>query len=398
MSASLTPTVAAVPGAVMTATDMLALIGALSAIPTDINIGSQVRTLAEAIGAVAEEEGIAGQSLALQALAYGAMSLFGVGQTVALAATVPLIFATSIPVSGAPVAPQAVAIPSGTLVQTQGGIQFATVAGAVLASGTSSVTVGGVATMPGSVGNVGSGAISGTPLTSIGYPLYVTNAVPATGGTDAGTQSQAIAQFTAQAAALGLSSPIAVANACIGVTVSGTGETVQFASCFEPWIAAGSGAGSGVAGFTLYVDNGTGGATSALVSAVTAWIGGNVATNNSGYRPAGVPYVVSGVTPVFASVTVSGTLFPGLLASGSVQTSIVSGIASYFGQVGIAPAAAYQPQIAAQAADAGAGAFESLSVLLYYTGSGIPVPVVSGAVGTRVILNGLTVNVATQAS
>jgi hypothetical protein len=382
----------------MTATDMLALIGALSAIPTDINIGSQVRTLAEAIGAVAEEEGIAGQSLALQALAYGAMSLFGVGQTVALAATVPLIFATSIPVSGAPVAPQAVAIPSGTLVQTQGGIQFATVAGAVLASGTSSVTVGGVATMPGSVGNVGSGAISGTPLTSIGYPLYVTNAVPATGGTDAGTQSQAIAQFTAQAAALGLSSPIAVANACIGVTVSGTGETVQFASCFEPWIAAGSGAGSGVAGFTLYVDNGTGGATSALVSAVTAWIGGNVATNNSGYRPAGVPYVVSGVTPVFASVTVSGTLFPGLLASGSVQTSIVSGIASYFGQVGIAPAAAYQPQIAAQAADAGAGAFESLSVLLYYTGSGIPVPVVSGAVGTRVILNGLTVNVATQAS
>jgi len=131
LSASLTAQVAAVPGAVQTATGMLALIAQLSATSTDINIGSQVRTLAEAIGAVAEEEGIAGQSLALQALAYGAMSLFGVQQAQALPATGTVTFATSTPVSGAPVAPQAVAIPSGTLMQTNGGIQFATIANTV---------------------------------------------------------------------------------------------------------------------------------------------------------------------------------------------------------------------------------------------------------------------------
>ena len=213
---------------------MLSLIAALSNQPTDISIGSQVRTLAEAIGAVAEEEGTAGQALALQAFAYGAMNLFGIAQAQATAATGIATFATSLPVSGAPVAPQAVAIPSGTLMQTGGGIQFSTIANAVLASGTSSVNVGIAATTPGTVGNVGSGAIASTPLTPLGYPLYVTNLAPTQGGIDAGTQSQAIALFTAKAASLGLSSPVAIADAVIGLTASGTGETVMFSSTFEP--------------------------------------------------------------------------------------------------------------------------------------------------------------------
>ena len=67
MSASLTPTVAAAPSGTQTATGMLAMIAALTATVTDINPGSQVRTLAESIGVVVEEEGIASQALALQA-------------------------------------------------------------------------------------------------------------------------------------------------------------------------------------------------------------------------------------------------------------------------------------------------------------------------------------------
>ena len=50
--------------------------------------------------------------------------------------------------------------------------------------------------------------------------------------------------------------------------------------------------------------------------------------------------------------------------------------------------------IAAAVADSAAGAFSSLSVSLYYSGSSTPVAQVSGGIGTRVILSALSVNVA----
>ena len=395
MSASLTPTVAAAPTTTATATGLLAMMAALTGQATDYNQGSQIRTLAESIGAVVAQEGVAGQALALQALAYGAMSLFGIQPPAATFSTVPVIFATSMPVSSAPNAPQAVAIPSGTLVQTNGGVQFATTAAATLASGTNSITVGAVATTAGSIGNIASGAITGAPLTSIGYPLYVTNATAAVGGANAGSPSTSLALFTAKVASLGLSSPVAIANAVVGVTASGTGETVAFAGLYEPWVAAGSGAGSGTAGFTLYVDNGAGNSSAALLAAVQAWITGSNALNQSGYRPAGVPFTVSGATAVYATVGVSGTLLPGLFpnAASSVTAAITSSVQAYFNSIGIAPAAAYQPRVAASVADAGMGAFSSLTVSLFYSGSATAVPVVSGSTGTRVILSSLSVNV-----
>jgi len=172
--------------------------------------------------------------------------------------------------------------------------------------------------------------------------------------------------------------------------------------CYEPWIAAGSGAGSGTAGYTVYIDNGTGGASAALIAATQAWLSGSQIANQSGFRPAGVPYTVSGVTPVYATVVVSGTLFPGLFGSGSVAAAAVSGITAYFNTLGIcAPNSsgvplnyALQPQVAAAAADAGLGSFSSLTVNLYYTASsGSAVSLVSGGVGTRVILSSLSVNI-----
>lgn len=364
---------------------------ALSGQATDYNQGSQIRTLAEANGSIIEQQGIGTQALAFQALVYGALSLFNIAQQTAQPATGLALFATAFPLSGAPVVPQAVAIPSGTLVATAGGIQFSTIVGATLASGTSSVSVGIIATAPGASGNVAASGITGTPLTSVGWPLVVTNPTPTAGGVNTGSQSISLAQFAAAVARLGLASPVAVANATIGVVATGTGETVAFAANYEPWIAAGSGAGSGTAGFTLFIDNGTGSASAALIAAVQAWISGSVSQNQSGYRPNGVPYVVSGVTPVYATVTVSGTLIPGTLASGAVAGTVASGVTAYFNGLGFSPVTAQQPQVAGAAADAGLGAWETLTVSLYYSGGGSPVSVVSGGVGTRVILGGLTV-------
>jgi hypothetical protein len=382
---------------------MVALMAAQTNVPTDYNPGSNVRTLDEALGSVIEIQAVSDQALSFQALAYGAMSLFGVLSAQATFATGTVTMATSFPVVSAQPTTQAVLIPSGTLVQTAGSIQFATIGQATLASGTSSVSVGVIASLAGSAGNVAASAITGLPITSIGYPLYVANGAPTGGGNDAGTQSSALAQFTARQASLGLSSPVAVANSPIGVTVSGTGEMVMFAAAFEPWLAAGSGMGSGTAGWILYIDNGTGGASSSLIAAVDAWITGNASAGQSGFRPVGVPYQVLGVTPVYASVAASGSLIPGLFSSGTVPAAAASGIQAYFNALGIsAPSpggstglnAASQPQIAARVADAGAGSYASLAVTLTYSAaSGTPVPIVSGGVGTRVILNSLTVNI-----
>ena len=139
-----------------------------------------------------------------------------------------------------------------------------------------------------------------------------------------------------------------------------------------------------------------------MIAAAQAWITGSTVTQQSGYRPGGVPFVVSGATPVYASVAVTGVLTPGLLATGSVYGAVVSGVTNYFNSLPIAPAGgsgvsggadiASQPQIAGTVADAGLSAYQSLIVNLYYFGSGIPVPEVSGSAGTRVILSGLSVN------
>jgi hypothetical protein len=374
------------------------MMAALNGTPTDYNVGSTIRTLAEADGLVVEQEGIGNTALALQALAYGAMSLFGITQTVAQPATGLVTFATSIPVSAAPQSTLAVAIPSGSLVQTRGGVQFSTVIASILPSGAVSVDIGVVASTAGSIGNVGSGAISGAPLTPLGYPLVVTNNLPTAGGIDAGNQTQALAQFNARVARLGLASPIAVANATIGLVATGTGEQVAQASVYEPWIAAGTGPGSGQAGFMLYIDNGSGTASSSLIATVTNWLNGNKTLGESGYRPVGVPYIVAAATPVYATVGVTGVLLPGLFTSGSVATAVSSGVNNYFAALGMSPDAAYQPQVAARVSDAGIGAWSSLTVNLSYTAaSGTPVPIVSGATGTRIILSALGINVSVGA-
>ena len=325
-------------------------------------------------------------------MTYAAMALMGVTNQGATPASGIVTFATAFPTSGAPVVTQPVAIPASTLVQTTNGNLFQTLVASLLVIDTVSVDVMVQAVVPGSAGNAVALAVSGQPLTALGYPLFVQNAAPLSGGNDAETPSQAAAQFAATVGALGLASPVAVANAPIGLSVSG--ETVRYAACYEPWVAAGSGAGSGTAGFTLYIDNGTGTASATLLTAVTSYINGSTLQNLSGYRPAGVPYTITSGTPVYATVTVSGTLLPGLVSSTTVANAVVSGVQSYFSTLGFG-VAAQQPQIAGQAANAGLGFFTSLSVSLYYSGGGGAVTQVTGAANNRIILSSLTVNIGT---
>jgi hypothetical protein len=365
---------------------------ALTGVPTDYNQGSQIRSLAEALGSVNERQGVSSQATAYQTQIYSALFLFGITPNLANAASGIGQFVTGTGISPPP-ASQSVPIPLGTIVQTNGGIQFATTAPVVLVSGTTSINAPVQAVLPGVAGNVTSGAISNI-VTGLIYPLFVTNPAPMSGGANAETSSAALARFTASVAAIGLSSPVAIANAVIGVSVSG--ESVIYSTVYEPWVAAGSGAGSGIAGYNVFIDNGTGTASSGLINAATAKLLGGTTTSGAsnaggaiGYHDAGVPFNVFAVTPTIAVVSVSGVYAPNTNQA-AVDAALQAAVSGYFTlSFG---ASAQQGFLSTAIANGVFGQLSSLDVALMASGSLSSLQALTTSPSGRVILGQLNLS------
>jgi hypothetical protein len=353
-----------------------------SGVATDYNPGSQIRTTGEALGSIVEIQAVSEQAMAFQAMVYGAYAAFGITPLGATGAVGTVTFATSFK-PNPPVTSQAVSIPAGTIVQTVSGIQFTTTVNAVLNQGSTSVNIPVTAAITGVAGNVSAGTITQL-VSSLTYPLQVSNFAPSTGGGNAETPAETLSRFTAKIASLGLSSPVSIANAVIGVTNPGTTETVKFSTVYEPWIVT---LASG-AGFDVYIDNGSGGASAGLISAVVSLLNGDLSAGELGYRPAGVPYNVYAVSPVYASVVVSGSLLYSSFVS-AATTAAQLAVQQYFGALAFGQTA-YQSSITAAISNAVGGYLTNLSVtLLQGTTS---VTSVSGTAIQRVILQNNTVN------
>ncbi len=383
----LTPTVAAVPTTQDFASQILATLTSLSGTLTDYNKGSQIRTLAESIGSVIEQQGIWSNSLAFQVLMYGAMGVFGITPYPAFPALGVVTFSTA-QGSGAFPINQSVSIPAGTILQTSGGVQFSTVSGVTLVSGASTVDSSIAAVVGGTLGNVPIGSISQL-VTGLLYPLFVTNSVATSGGANIEQLSQTVARFSAAVSAIGLSSPVAIANAAIGVISSGTSEVVRYSTVYEPFLYAGSGAGSGTAGYSLIIDNGTGTASASLISAVTSVIDGNPSSGQVGYRDAGVPYSVLAVSGTPVVVGVSGVV------SSSTTTTVVSGlitqaVSGYF-QLPFGTSA-QQAEIAQAVGNSVLGLMTTLSVSLYASGSPTAVSGITISASGRIIIGSLNLS------
>ncbi len=313
-------TVAAPPTTAEVALQILSSMQAQSGIITDYNSGSIIRTFSEATGSVVEIEAVSAQALAFQAMVYGTWNAFGITPLPMTYAITNETFSTS---NGLP-ATQNVYIGSGTNLSTPGNITFVTTSSATLLSGTTSVSIPVQSTIGGLQGRTGANTITNLN-TSLSYPIVVTNPLATSGGNNAETPGQTMGRFMAKVASLGLASPVAIANAAIGITVSGTSESVQVATVVEPWITT---SGSG-AYFDLYIDNGGGGASTALIQQVESAMNGVFNTSNEGFRPAGVPYSVLPVNPVDCTVTVTGTVVSSSLIT-VMQTNVTNAIDSYF--------------------------------------------------------------------
>lgn len=385
MSQSIASSLPAAPTTIDFAQNILATMAALSGVATDYNIGSQLRTFSESTGSVIEMQGVAAQSQAYLGLTYGSISAFGIIPSGPQYSTGNVTFSTS--QTTAVPATQNVSIDAGTILQTQGGVQFQTTADVILETGASSISVQVQALVAGTTGNVSAQQIT-TIVTGIGYPLYASNPAATTGGAAAESPSGTLARFAAKAGSLGIGSPYAVANAAIGISYGA--EVVKYSSLFEPWVAAGSGAGSGTAGFTVFIDNGQGTASANLVAAVQAKLLGNYTAAQPGNRPPGVPFSVQAVTPVYSSVSVTGTLLP-YIQSAAVETNVQTAVNAAYSAQGIGGTIS-QSTLSASVANAGEGYFTGLTVALSTSG-GSAVPTITAAYNRRNILLGLAQNI-----
>lgn len=382
-------TVAAPPATADVVEAVLGMMAALSGAPTDYNPGSQIRTMIESVGASIEQQAIGDTALVTQGIATSALSLFSIETEAASPAIGVATFLTSL-ASNPPPATQAVQISKGTIVQTAGGIQFETTEVVILPQGATSVTAPIQALQGGTLGNVAGGSITQI-LSGLSYPLVVTNINPTDGGIDAQSPSQSFSTLAAKISSLVGGSPVSIANGAIGITASGSAERVVYATVYEPWIAAGTGPGSNVAGWDLYIDNGSGSASQALIAAVKAYVDGSATLQLPGNRPSGVPYQILAVQPIFADVSVIATV-NSLLSTAPVSGAIGSSVDAYFASLGFG-ITAEQSQLSAQVANAAAGALTSLNVQLFYsTSPTTAVAEVSGAAFNRIVLNNLTIS------
>jgi hypothetical protein len=131
-----------------------------------------------------------------------------------------------------------------------------------------------------------------------------------------------------------------------------------------------------------------------LVANVVTKLTGNQTMGLSGYRPVGVPYSVMPVTPIYATVNVTGTLLQYIQAA-SVETNIETSTQSYFAAQGISGTVS-QSSLSASVSNAGEGYFTALDVELYISSGGGPVASITADYSQRVILQSLDQAITTQ--
>jgi len=380
-------TVASPPDTNTIATQILAAQAAQSGVITDFNKGSQIRTIAESQGMIGEMQGVIAQALAFQTVVYGAFSAFNIYPNPATAAVGQATFATGFS-SNAPPTNQSVLIPIGTLLQTISGVQFVTTQNAILPAGSVSINVPIQAVQTGAAGNVSASSINQI-VSGLPYPLLVSNLYPTSGGAAAESPQSVLSRFTAAVTSINGATPVAIANAVIGVTVSTTGESVKFSTVYEPWIAQmNSGITPLTPGYDIYVDNGSGSASQSLLDAVQTAING-VYPSEPGNRPAGVPYTVNAVTPLAAIVVVTGMPI-NASAAAILTTSVQNAMSTLFNTLQFG-SQLEESQVTATVANAVGGSVSGLTVVLE-DGTGAAVTALTPTSIERVILQTLTIN------
>lgn len=336
--------------------DQVAAIQARTTRLIDFTIGSVLRALVEANAAVALWfQGLIIQLLSMMRASTSTgsdldswMADYGVTRLPAVASNGNVTFSRFTPTSQA-------LIPFGSVVQTADGSQkyqvvsdttnsAYTVAGYVIASGTSSVTVPVTALTPGSAGNAAIGQV--TVLTqAITYVDTVTNAAAFVNGADAETDVQLRARFVLYIASLARATVNAINFAATSIKAGATAklvENVQYNGTTDNGY------------FYVVVDDGTGTPTSDFLASVSNAI--------DVVRGATIRFGVYAPVVVNATASLTVTIAAGYDAV-ATRALVQTAITNYINSLQLGQSLSYT-RLAQLAYDASSGVTNVTNVLL----------------------------------
>ena len=320
LSQSLQLNTPATPTATSLLIELLQLMTGTSGVITDINPGSNIRTLASIIGMIAEQQNIANRTSVAQSILSGLFALYNIPVPVATVAsgnvTFTLTSALTTPFT----------IGAGTVVGTSGGATFTTTSPATIPAESLSISAPIESTQTGTLYNVAAGSITQL-LSTLPVSMTVNNAAPTSGGTNNPSPSTLIAILNNTILSYETGTPAGIAAAAYGVSLS-DGETALYTTVYEPWVAQLTAGVTITAspGYTVYIDNGSGSASTNLLQAVL-----NKLNGTPQYVPAGVPFSVLAVTPVDVDVVVDAVTTTAYANSiPYISTLITNSVNRYF--------------------------------------------------------------------
>ena len=259
---------------------------------TDFNEGSNVMTIFESVARPIEQGYIDtrnGYSNNLRAIPY---SVFDFKQKQGNRATVDVVFTRNSASNTVSTIPEGTRVSNGSLI-------FTTTGNARIESGeTVSEPVGAIAEAVGLEYNLASGEITTIESNLSAEIIGVNNPLPATGGTDAETQTQLLRRFKYYINGLQGSNRYGIMAGVLGL------EEVRSVGIDEHFPPK-----SDIYNFTVYVDDGTGLLGSDLKQKVEDLINGDDTEENPGLRAAGINVDVSAATPIYIDVKVTATIY-----------------------------------------------------------------------------------------
>ncbi len=263
--------------------EMLALWWSRTGIKPDVEPGSVLRTLCEAVGFEVEDLSFRFDSGLETAIPLAIFEAFGFEPLEATKATVPLTFQRSAAFSSP------LEIPAGFTVGRADGVDYEVVLGGEIPAGESSVTLSALCTVAGAVGNSPANTVI-FPRASLPTLISVTNPQAAKGGQDEEPLDDQKARFARYIASVHRATRAALEAAALAVATD-AGERATEVRILDAVYKEGL-----LPGYVeVWVDDGFATASLALIDAIQAEL--------ERYRAAGAVHATYAVTPVSVDVT-----------------------------------------------------------------------------------------------
>ncbi|KAA0888779.1 baseplate J/gp47 family protein [Oryzomonas rubra] len=242
-------------------------------------------------------------------------------------------------------------IAKGTIVSTdpssaENAVTFVTTDDAYITNGNTSVTAHIECSVAGTAGNVSAGQI--TKIASSSSATACTNTSATTGGTEKETEEERRIRFLNYISSLSRATPAAlVYGATTAALYDASGITTDSVSdaVVEELFITNTTQPAGL--LNLYIYNGTGGTSAALVAATQKIIDGYTNTDGTivaGYKAAGVVVTVMAATETAINFSVAITLQTGY-DSATVISTVKSTIDTYVNSLGVGKAFIYNEMV-----------------------------------------------------